>query len=338
MAVKGSKVSGILKSVLRDLVKLKSPLSVQLSKANNTRPFEDRSTIEFLSDKNDCSLFAFASHTKKRPHNLVLGRLFNFQVLDMFEFAVDQKSFVDMQHFRVSKNSLSFSGNPHRLFANLQRKTLARLGQKPMMMFQGEEWQSVDNCSSLRSLLMDMYRGQEMDKINLASLDRVMICTILTTQQHKALLANEQPTSTTGVSTSSVDESATAAVEEESQEDDEDDETVDASENDVDDSDDDMPQAPKKKTPSPASTSSSSSYVVVIRQYCVEFRKSGSRTPRVELVELGPRMDLHLRRTFAADEALRKEASVNLDIGIHWKSSHFSVQLQGCQGRRCQDG
>jgi hypothetical protein len=42
-----------------------------LSKNNVTRPFEDRSSVEFLGRANDCSLFAFGSHSKKRPNNIV---------------------------------------------------------------------------------------------------------------------------------------------------------------------------------------------------------------------------------------------------------------------------
>ena len=37
------------------------------------RPF-CRRVQEFLSSKNDCSLFVLGTHNKKRPHNLVLGR------------------------------------------------------------------------------------------------------------------------------------------------------------------------------------------------------------------------------------------------------------------------
>ena len=38
------------------------------------RPFEDQTSLEFMSQKNDASLFAFGSHSKKRPHNLVFGK------------------------------------------------------------------------------------------------------------------------------------------------------------------------------------------------------------------------------------------------------------------------
>lgn len=34
------------------------------------------------------SLFAVGSHTKKRPNNLVLGRLYDFRLYDMVEFGV----------------------------------------------------------------------------------------------------------------------------------------------------------------------------------------------------------------------------------------------------------
>ena len=48
------------------------PHSKTLQRKNEILPFEDCKSIEFLAEKNDCSLFAFASHTKKRPHNLIL--------------------------------------------------------------------------------------------------------------------------------------------------------------------------------------------------------------------------------------------------------------------------
>ena len=36
-------------------------------------PFEDVTPIEELSQKYDISLFAFCSHNKKRPNNVILG-------------------------------------------------------------------------------------------------------------------------------------------------------------------------------------------------------------------------------------------------------------------------
>lgn len=44
------------------------------SKKNDTNPMEDETSAEFLMSKNDCALFCFGSHNKKRPNNLVLVR------------------------------------------------------------------------------------------------------------------------------------------------------------------------------------------------------------------------------------------------------------------------
>ena len=70
-----------------------------LQRKNQVHPFEDAATIEFLCEKNHSSLFATASHSKKRPNNLVLGRTFDGRVLDMMEFEVD--GFASLSEFKV---------------------------------------------------------------------------------------------------------------------------------------------------------------------------------------------------------------------------------------------
>jgi hypothetical protein len=45
-------------------------------KSNNTKgPFEDESTVEFFSLKNDASLFMYGGSSKKRVNNLIVGML-----------------------------------------------------------------------------------------------------------------------------------------------------------------------------------------------------------------------------------------------------------------------
>jgi ribosome production factor 2 len=41
-----------------------------------------------MSVRQDCSLFIVGTHQKKRPDNLIIGRLFADHLLDMFEFGV----------------------------------------------------------------------------------------------------------------------------------------------------------------------------------------------------------------------------------------------------------
>ena len=54
---------------------------------------------EKLCAKADASLFAFGSHSKKRPSNLLLGRLFDGHLLDMFELGVER--FLSMHELHV---------------------------------------------------------------------------------------------------------------------------------------------------------------------------------------------------------------------------------------------
>jgi hypothetical protein len=92
-----------------------------MQKKNEMHPFEDAGSLEFLSQKNDCSLFVFGNNSKKRPNNLVFvssaydysathtfssrlhyciicfhrqGRTYDGHLLDMIELGVKSKSFL----------------------------------------------------------------------------------------------------------------------------------------------------------------------------------------------------------------------------------------------------
>lgn len=127
---------------------LKRPDAQSLSR-REVRPFEDASSIERLAQRYDAALFGVALHSKKRPDNLVLGRLFDGLVLDMFEFGV----------LRTPDKGMS-----------------KMLGSKPSLLFVGE-WDD-DRGRRLKNFFSDYVRGQDVDKINLAGLDHVFVFTL----------------------------------------------------------------------------------------------------------------------------------------------------------------
>ena len=63
-------------------------------------PFESTELIEKRCEKINCSLFGFGSHSKKRPHNLILGRTYDKQVLDMAELTI--KDYTPLSSYKVS--------------------------------------------------------------------------------------------------------------------------------------------------------------------------------------------------------------------------------------------
>lgn len=178
-----------------------------LQRRNDIHPFEDASSIEFLCEKNDCGAFAFASHSKKRPNNLVLGRLFDGHVLDMIEFGVE--AYGGLSGFDTEKP-------PARA--------------RPLFLFLGDAFSNGDEkFAKTKSLLLDVFKGEEVDGVSLAGLHWVF-----------------------GV----------AAVEDR----------------------------------------------LHIRCYAIDLKRSGERTPRVELRPMGFFLDLAIRRTQFAAEDLNKVA------------------------------
>jgi len=204
----GRRVNKDLKTFIQDVHRLRTPLSINFTQqSHDILPFEEVQPIERLVKTNDTSLFMLASHSKKRPNNVVLGRCFDHEILDMVEFGLDEMKQME------SKASL-----------------LNVLGSKPCIIFKGDEFKNNPEFANLRSLFLDFFRLEETPEVNLLGLDHA-IC--ITSIDNKTLAFNH---------------------------------------------------------------------------YRIQFEKSGQKTPRVELVDIGPSMKMHVRRTRYASEDMKKTA------------------------------
>lgn len=206
MIMKGGNANQIVAQALKDIYALKKPNAVLYKKKNITRPFEDSTSLEFFSKKTDCSLFLFGSHNKKRPNNLIFGRLFDFHVLDMIELGIEKYAFL---------SDIKTSKCPE--------------GTKPMLVFAGEAFDMDNEHKRLKSLLTDFFRGPAVPSVRLAGLELVLHFTALEGK-------------------------------------------------------------------------------IYMRSYRSLLKKSGCRTPRIELEEIGPSFDFVLRRAHLASDDLYKTA------------------------------
>jgi len=205
--VKGGRTSETVTQVLKDLCLLKKPHAVPFKKKNIMRPLDDQTSIEFFAEKSDSSLFLFGSHSKKRPDNLVIGRLFDYHVLDMFELGIE--NFKSLAEFKCEK---------------------CPAGTKPCLLFAGEIFEENEEYARLKNLLIDFFRGPVVTNVRLQGLEHVIMFTALNGKVH-------------------------------------------------------------------------------IRSYRILLKQSGSRVPRVELEEIGPSLDLVLRRNKLASDDLFKRST-----------------------------
>ncbi|CAG9462405.1 unnamed protein product [Pedinophyceae sp. YPF-701] len=157
LLVKGRKTSQVVKDLMRDFGRLKGLDKRVMQRNNEISPFEPggEEPLEHLSDRNDCSLFLLGSHSKKRPHNITLGRMFDYRLLDMIELGVT--GYRSMDSFRGAAAALQ-SGN------------------KACMCFLGSEFESDSALATAKSLLCDLLRGPEVPSVNLKGLDHVICC------------------------------------------------------------------------------------------------------------------------------------------------------------------
>ncbi|RZF42489.1 hypothetical protein LSTR_LSTR004408 [Laodelphax striatellus] len=202
--IKGKNTSEIARNCLKDLHQLKKPEAVHLNQKNEILPFEDVTPIERFGKKHDASLFAFASHNKKRPHNIVLGRMFDDQLLDMIELGVEQ--FKSLSEFKNEK---------------------VAAGIKPCLLFAGPQFHEQSILKRVQNLFVDFFQRENVDAVRLQGLEHVLMFT-------------------------------------------------------VDDSGE----------------------KIYMRSYKILLKKSGQKSPRVELEEIGPSIDFKLRRTKLASDDL----------------------------------
>lgn len=207
LLLEGRRCSGYVKQALKDLQQLKKPLSKTLSRNNDITPFEDTSSLQFLVDKNDCTLFAFGSSSKKRPDNLVLGRTFDGELLDMVELGIKQyKALGDFHNEKIGTCV------------------------KPCLVFNGPRWSQSEEMRRLKSLFVDLFHRETVNAIRLQGVEHVLGFTLTEDNQ------------------------------------------------------------------------------ILMRSHKILLKKSGVRTPRIELSEIGPSIDFSLRRTKIASDDLYKLA------------------------------
>ena len=142
LIIRGQKTSQTVKDAMSDIALLLKPYNKNFNKKNEVLPFEEPNSMEFLCEKNDCSTFLLGTHSKKRPDNLVLGRMYEGHLLDMYEFGITE-----------FQNIQSFSGS--------KKKT----GSKPLLQFQGDQWESDPKYGRLQNLFVDFFRGPKNDKL-----------------------------------------------------------------------------------------------------------------------------------------------------------------------------
>jgi ribosome production factor 2 len=157
MIMKGRKSNKTMNDLMADLQMMKGRARVQMLVRNchDMIAMDDPSLLENQSVKYDASLFAVGSHQKKRPDNLVLGRVFDGHILDMFELGI-----VD---FRST--------------AEFEAPKYIDTDMKPILIFQGEQFESSDKHKRMKSLLIDFFHQRHLKEANIQELKRVMIFT-----------------------------------------------------------------------------------------------------------------------------------------------------------------
>lgn len=156
----GTKCPTALNTVLKVFHALTKPHSLLFHKKNeNIHPFENVESLEFLANKNDCGIVVFGSSNKKRPNCVTLMRVFDSKMLDMCELLL-----LPPAH-----------GEEIPAMNNLTMNIGVAL--RPMMLFAGSVWDDPTSTAHvmLKSMLLDLFKGEETDKIDVEGLQYIMM-------------------------------------------------------------------------------------------------------------------------------------------------------------------
>ncbi|BGO89781.1 hypothetical protein NBRC10512_004433 [Rhodotorula toruloides] len=258
LVVRTNGISEKVKVALSELNQLKKPHSITFSKANEVRPFEDTASLNFWASKNDASLFLIGTHTKKRPHGLIWARCFAGEVMELLEVGIEEV--MAMSSFKGIKSNT---------------------GSVPLFHFSAVEphsnlWDTHPTFTQFKSLLLDFFRGHELDGVALKGLERVVSVTIGGSSSLDDQASKEGVASAVVGKGKAAVESVIGAIR-----------PADA--NQAWDEDKSLP-------------------VVHFRTYTVHFMRSGLRQPRVELAPHGPHFTFSMRRSQAPAAEVWKEA------------------------------
>lgn len=184
VVLKGRKSSETINDVLEELFLLKKPHAIKYTRKHDILPFEDASAVESFSRKLDASLFVVGSHSKKRPENLIIGRTFDYNLYDMVEFHVEAFSPIEVVRTQI--------------------------GSKPLIIFQGDQFEHDSQLGQIKSLLLDFFRGEEAKRVSLSGLDtalvftcvgkRIFMCLYNVDQKHTGATAPRAELRDTGLS------------------------------------------------------------------------------------------------------------------------------------------
>uniref|UniRef100_A0A2K6U720 Ribosome production factor 2 homolog n=1 Tax=Saimiri boliviensis boliviensis TaxID=39432 RepID=A0A2K6U720_SAIBB len=147
MLIDGGNANATVTQVLKDVNAMKKPHGILYKKKNITRPFQDQTSLEFFSNKSDCSLFMFCSHNKKWPNNLVTGHMYDYHMLGMIELGIE--NFVSLKDINRTLN-----------------------GTKPMLIFAGDDFDVTEDYRRF-------FRGPTVSDIRLAGLEYILHFTAL---------------------------------------------------------------------------------------------------------------------------------------------------------------
>ena len=154
IVLKGTKASPAISFLLIALHKFRSPNSLLLSrKHENLYPFENSEVVEKFVAQKKASLFAIGSHSKKRPDNLIFGRLFDSEILDLLEFKVDN-------------------------YAEASTKFPLQPGIHPLMLFQGEIFETDEVYSRIKNFFLDFFGGKPLEKVDTRGLSILFTFTV----------------------------------------------------------------------------------------------------------------------------------------------------------------